>query len=92
MVVGRIVVIGSLNKRVHFLDATSGKRLGARKVPSAISNAACSYGSEVYLGLDRVKDSFLALNLASGRVVWKKNLAYPARLDDNASSLSASEA
>lgn len=74
IIVGRIVVIGAPDKRVHFLDAVSGKHLGVHKTPSAVSASASSAGSRVYFGLQRGKETLVGFDLETGKAVWKRNL------------------
>jgi outer membrane protein assembly factor BamB len=74
VLVGRILVVGSLDKRVHFLDAFSGKDLGRYRVSSSVSTSASGEGELVYFGPDEGKETLLALNLRSGKVLWKKSL------------------
>lgn len=74
IVVGKIVIVGSLDKRVHFLDALSGKDLGVFKTPSPISTSACGEDATIYFGLDKGKETQLALNLRDGEILWKRKL------------------
>jgi len=75
IVVGKIVVIGSLDKRVHFLDALFGKDLGVYKVSSPVSTSACGEDVRIYFGLDKGrKEALFALNLRTGEILWKKKL------------------
>ncbi len=74
VVVGKIVVIGSLDKRVHFLDALSGKEMGVYKVSSSVSTSACGEDATIYFGLDKGKETFFALDLRTGEILWKKKL------------------
>jgi outer membrane protein assembly factor BamB len=74
IIVGELVVIGSLDKRVHFLDAFSGKERGVYKVSSSVSTPALSQGDRVYFGLDEGKGTFFALDIRNRDVLWKKNL------------------
>lgn len=74
IIVGELVVIGSLDKRLHFLDAFSGKERGVYKVSSSVSTSALSQGDRVYFGLDEGKGTFFALDIRNRDVLWKKNL------------------
>lgn len=75
IVVGKIVVIGSLDKRMHFLDALSGKDLGTYKVSSPVSASACGgEDATIYFGLDKGKETCFALSLQTGEILWKKKL------------------
>jgi len=74
IIVGKIVVIGSLDKRVHFLDALSRKDLGVYKVSSPVSTSACGENARIYFGLDKGKETFFALNLRTGKILWKRKL------------------
>ena len=74
IIVGKIVVIGSLDKRLHFLDVFSGKDLGFHKISSPISTSACVEDVSIYFGLDQGKETFFALNLRTGKILWKKRL------------------
>jgi outer membrane protein assembly factor BamB len=74
VILGKIVVIGSQEKRMHFIDAVSGKELGVYKVTTSISASACGEDATVYFGLDKGKETFFALNLQTGKTLWKKKL------------------
>jgi outer membrane protein assembly factor BamB len=71
---GKIAVVGSLDKRVHFLDALSGKDLGRYKFSSSVSVSACAEGERVYFGPDRGEETLFALNIRTGQVLWKRSL------------------
>jgi len=74
IITGRILIVGSLTKRVHFFDALTGKHLGVHKIPSAVSSSACGDGSVIYFGQDQGKETMTALNLQTGKVLWKDQL------------------
>jgi outer membrane protein assembly factor BamB len=74
IIVGRIMVIGAPDKRVHFLDAVSGKHLGVHKTPSAVSTSASSSGSRIYFGLQRGRETLVGFDLETGKAVWKRSL------------------
>ncbi|NIM99753.1 MAG: PQQ-binding-like beta-propeller repeat protein [candidate division Zixibacteria bacterium] len=76
ILVGKILVITSLNKRVHLLDALSGKNLELYKVSSPVSTSACADGERIYFGLDAGKETFLALNIRTGELLWKRSLGH----------------
>lgn len=74
IILGNTVVIGSLDKRVYFIDAVSGKKLGVHKVYSSVSTSACGEDAAIYFGLDIGKETFFALNLRTGKILWKEKL------------------
>ncbi len=74
IVIGRMAIIGSLDKRIHFLDALSGKDLGTYKVSSSISTSACGENAIIYFGLDTGRETFFAIDLKSGQLLWKEDL------------------
>ena len=87
IVMSQVVVIGSLDKRVFFINALSGKNLSVQKVYSSVSTSACGQtdvrrtttrlggdDATVYFGLDRGKETFFARNLRSGQTLWEKKL------------------
>lgn len=74
IIVGELVVIGSVDRRVHFLDAFSGKERGVYKIASSVSTSALSQGDRIYFGLDQGKGTFFALDIRNREVLWKKNL------------------
>lgn len=74
IIIGELVVIGSVDKRVHFLDAFSGKEKGVYKVSSSVSTSALSQSDRIYFGLDQGKGTFFALDIPNRDVLWKKNL------------------
>jgi len=69
-----MLVIGSLDKRLNFIEASSGKEIGYYKVSSSVSTSACGEGGRVYFAWDNLKDNFYALNLQQKRVQWKKRI------------------
>jgi outer membrane protein assembly factor BamB len=71
--VGELVVIGSVDRRVHFLDAFSGKERGVYKISSSVSTSALSQGDRVYFGLDQAKGTFFALDMRNREVLWKES-------------------
>lgn len=75
IIVGRILIIGSLTKRVRFLDASTGKRLGDYKISSGVSNSACAEAPMVYLGTDQGKEPLIAFDMKKGKALWKKGIA-----------------
>ncbi len=74
IIINRMVAIGSLDKRLNFIDATSGKGLGYYKVSSSVSTSACGDDGVVFFGWDNIKENFFALNLHKKQVLWKKRI------------------
>lgn len=74
IIVGGMVVIGSLNKRLNFIDAASGDELGYYKVSSSVSTSVCADEGTVYFGWYNFKESLFALNLGKKQVRWKVSL------------------
>lgn len=74
-VIGKgILFIGSLDKKILFVDALSGKKLGKQKTSSSISSSACVGDTILYFAEDKGDETFLALNLLTGDLLWKKKL------------------
>ncbi len=69
-----ILFIGSLNKTIHFVDVLSGKHLGSRKFDTSISTSGCISDTILYLAQDKGDETFFALNLLTGDLVWKRKL------------------
>jgi outer membrane protein assembly factor BamB len=69
-----IVFIGSLEKKILFVDALSGKELGKQKTSTSISSSACVGDTILYFAEDKGDETFLALNLLTGDLLWKKKL------------------
>jgi eukaryotic-like serine/threonine-protein kinase len=74
IIMNKVVVIGSSDKRVFFINALSGKNLSVQKVYSSVSTSACGDDATVYFGLDRGKETFFAQNLKTGKILWEKKL------------------
>ena len=74
IIIGELVVIGSLDKRVHFLNAFSGKERGVYKIFSSVSTPALGEGDRIYFGLDQGRGTFFALDIPNRDVLWKKSL------------------
>jgi outer membrane protein assembly factor BamB len=74
IIVGELVVVGSVDRRVHFLDAFSGKEEGVYKISSSVSTSALSQDDRIYFGLDQGKGTFYALDIRNREVLWKKDL------------------
>jgi outer membrane protein assembly factor BamB len=74
-VIGKgILFIGSLDKKILFVDALSGKELGKQKTSISISSSACVGDTILYFACDKGDETFLALNLLTGDLLWKKKL------------------
>jgi outer membrane protein assembly factor BamB len=74
-VIGKgILFIGSLDKKILFVDALSGKELGKQKTSTSISSSACVGDTILYFACDKGDKTFLALNLLTGDLLWKKKL------------------
>jgi outer membrane protein assembly factor BamB len=71
---GKILIITSLDKRVHFLDAASGKKLRTYKLATPISTSACVEDQRVYFGPDKGGEAFVALDVHSGKVLWERKV------------------
>jgi outer membrane protein assembly factor BamB len=71
---GKALVMTTLDKKVFFLDAVSGKRIGTYKLATPVSNSACGEHQRVYFGPDRGKETFVALDVESGKVLWEKGV------------------
>jgi outer membrane protein assembly factor BamB len=69
-----ILFIGSLDKKILFVDAISGENLGSRKISTSISSSACVKDSLLYFACDKGDETFFALNLLTGDLIWKKEL------------------
>ena len=69
-----ILFIGSLDKKMLFVDALSGENLGSRKISTSISSSACVGDSLLYFAQDKGGETFFALNLLTGDLLWKKKL------------------
>jgi outer membrane protein assembly factor BamB len=70
----RILFIGTLDKKILFVDALSGKNLGNRKISSFISSSPGVRDTILYFACDQGKETFFALNLFTGDLLWKKKL------------------
>ncbi len=69
-----ILVIGSMDKRLNFIQPLSGKRIGYYKVSSSVSTSACGEDGRVYFCWDNFKDNFYALDFFHKKVLWKKRI------------------
>ena len=69
-----VLMIGSMDKRLKFIEATTGKEIGYYKVPSSVSTSACGESGRVYFGWDNFKDNFYALDLNRKKVLWEKRI------------------
>ena len=69
-----VLFIGSLDKRLYFVDAFTGENLGSRKISTSISSSACVGDSLLYFAQDKGDETFFALNLLTGDLLWKKKL------------------
>jgi outer membrane protein assembly factor BamB len=74
-VIGKgILFIGSLDKKILFVDALSGKELGKQKISTSISSSACVGDTILYFACDKGDETFFAFNLLTGDLLWKKKL------------------
>ena len=74
IVMRSMVVIGSLDKRLSFVDAASGGELGYYKIYSSVSTSVCADEGTVYFGWYNFKESLFALNIEKKQVRWKVSL------------------
>ncbi len=71
IIVGGMVVVGSLDKKLDFIDAVSGNELGYYKIASLVSTSPCGDEETIYFGWYNTKESLYALNLPKKQVRWK---------------------
>jgi len=69
-----ILFIGSLDKKILFVDALSGENLGSHKISTSISSSPCVSDIILYFACDQGNETFFALNLFTGDLLWKKKL------------------
>jgi outer membrane protein assembly factor BamB len=69
-----VLFIGSLDKKILFVDALTGKGLGNHKTPSFVSASLRVGDSILYFTCDKGDETFFALNLVNGDLLWKKKL------------------
>lgn len=74
VIAGGTLFIGSLGKRILFVDALSGERLERRKISTAISSSACVGESLLYFAQDAGDETFFCLNLLTGHLLWRMKL------------------
>ena len=74
IIVRGMVMVGSLDKRLNFIDAASGGDLGYYKISSSVSTSACADDGTVYFGWFNIRESLFALNLGKKQVQWKESL------------------
>jgi outer membrane protein assembly factor BamB len=74
VIAGGTLFIGSLGKKILFVDALSGERLGSRKVSNPVSSSSCVGESLLYFAQDKGDDTFFCLNLLTGHLLWKTRL------------------
>ena len=69
-----IIFIGSLGKKIFFVDALSGKELGKQKISTSISSSPCVGDTILYFACEKGDETFFALNLLTGDLLWEKKL------------------
>lgn len=69
-----VLFIGSLDKRLYFVDAITGENLGSHKISTSISTSSCVGESLLYFACDEGDETFFALNLLTGDRLWEKKL------------------
>jgi outer membrane protein assembly factor BamB len=74
IIVSNVLFIGSLDKTLYFVDALTGENLGRHKISTSISSSACVRDTILYFAQDKGDETFFALNLLTGDLLWEKKL------------------
>ena len=68
-VVGKLVIVGSVNQRLYAVNASTGKVAWTTPLAGAIESSPSSAGGYVYVGDDN--GDVYSLNASTGKVVWR---------------------
>jgi len=73
LILQKMIVLGTLDEKIIFLELDSGKKLGSLGISAPLSLTSTIKDSILYSpgGKD---DNFFALNLKNGKSIWKKKL------------------
>lgn len=73
LILQKMIVLGTLDEKIIFLELDSGKKLGSLGLSAPLSLTSTIKDSILYSpgGKD---DNFFALNLKNGKSIWKKKL------------------
>jgi outer membrane protein assembly factor BamB len=74
IVIDGVLVIGSMDKKLNFIDATTGKEIGYYKVSSSVSTSVCGESGRVYFCWDNFKNNLYALDLDQKHVLWEAKI------------------
>jgi len=71
------LILGGLDKKIHFVDAATGEKRKNLKTKSHISSSPSFKDSILYFSSEKEDGNLYALNLLNGELVWKKDLKEP---------------
>ena len=72
-VVGNLVIIGSVNRRLYALNSATGKVIWTTVLGDAIESSPSASGGEIYVGADN--GHVYALQSSNGHVIWTARAA-----------------
>jgi len=74
LIIDDMVIIGSLDKKITFLELNSGDKLGSYPLSFPLSITPCAGESVLYFAGGESNSNIFALNLKSGELIWDKRL------------------
>lgn len=72
LVVGQMVISGSVDRKINFLKLGSGDKIDSYSLSFPISVTPCVDESILYFSQGKAGSALSALNLKSGNIVWEK--------------------
>jgi outer membrane protein assembly factor BamB len=69
-----IIIVGSLDKKLFFISASSGKKLRSFSFSGEISSSPALLDTVLYLATEGEDENLYALDLLNGKLIWHKRL------------------
>jgi outer membrane protein assembly factor BamB len=74
LILEELIIIGTLDQKLVFLNLSSGEKLGSYPVSFPLSITPCADESILYFNGGKENEYLFALNLTDGKLIWKKEL------------------
>lgn len=74
IVVGKVMIIGTLQGELHAVDIETGKRIGYVKNFSPISSSAAVYKKYIIYGIETTADNLISIDTDDGEIQWTRNV------------------
>ncbi|MFA6439208.1 MAG: PQQ-binding-like beta-propeller repeat protein, partial [Bacteriovoracaceae bacterium] len=73
VIVGNVLIIGTMQGELHAVDLTTGKRIRYIKIFSPISSSPVVYQRYVIFGIESTEENLISVDTHDGSIRWAKN-------------------